>query len=64
MQFRRHLVRRQRSEQYRTSAQTFAHFLRQVNGRPHAAQVLVGRFDFRTDRGISGRPDLPLRRRE
>ena len=39
---------RQRSEQYRTSSQSRAHFLRQVNGRPHAAQIFVGNSDLRT----------------
>ena len=38
--------RRQRSEQYLTSSQTRSHFLRQVNGRPHRAQILVGRSAF------------------
>lgn len=37
---------RQRSEQYFTSSQTFAHFLRQSKGRPQAAQVFCGRFPF------------------
>jgi 16S rRNA U516 pseudouridylate synthase RsuA-like enzyme len=38
------------SEQYFTSSQTFAHFLRQENGLPQVAQVLVGRLDFETPR--------------
>ena len=38
--------RRQRSEQYLTSAQTAAHFLRQEYGRPQHRQVLLGRSDF------------------
>jgi hypothetical protein len=33
----------QRFEQYFTSAHTRSHFLRHVNGRPHAAQRLDGR---------------------
>jgi hypothetical protein len=38
------------SEQYFTSAQTFSHFLRQENGLPQVAQVLVGRLDLATPR--------------
>lgn len=38
--------RRQAFEQYRTSAQTFFHFLRQANGRWQTTQVLVGRSDL------------------
>ena len=38
--------RRHRSEQYLTSSQTFAHFLRHVNGRPQTTQVFCGRSDF------------------
>ena len=34
------------SEQYFTSSQHFAHFLRQVKGRSHTGQILVGRSDF------------------
>lgn len=52
--------RRQRSEQYRTSSQTFAHFFRHVNGRPQTSQVLTGRSDFATRFGMSG--DLPANR--
>ena len=44
--------RRQRSEQYLTSSQTFSHFLRQENGRPQVSQVLDGRSHFFTERGI------------
>lgn len=44
---------RQRSEQYLTCSQSRAHFLRQANGRPHAAQILVGRSPFLTILGIS-----------
>lgn len=33
---------RQRFEQYLTSSQTFAHFLRHSNGRPQTTQVLIG----------------------
>ena len=40
--------RRQRSEQNRTSSHTVAHFFRQANGRPHPAQVFVGRSPLRT----------------
>jgi hypothetical protein len=39
-------VPRHLSEQYRTASQTFAHFLRQVNGLPQVAQVFWGRSDF------------------
>jgi hypothetical protein len=39
-------LRRQRSEQYLTSSQTFSHFLRQVNGKPHRMHGLLGRSDF------------------
>ena len=39
---------RQRSEQYLTRSQSRAHFLRQANGRPQAAQILVGRSPFLT----------------
>ena len=35
-------LRRQRSEQYLTSAQTVAHFLRQKYGRPQQIQILLG----------------------
>jgi hypothetical protein len=35
--------RRQRSEQYLTSAQTEAHFLRQKYGRPQQIQILLGK---------------------
>ncbi len=45
-------VRRQRSEQKRTCSQSRSHFLRQVKGRPQAAQVLVGRSAFLTPRGM------------
>jgi len=38
--------RLQASEQYLTSSQTFAHFLRQAIGRPHCTQIFSGRFDF------------------
>ena len=34
------------SEQYLTSSQTRAHFLRQMKGRPQAAQSFWGRFGF------------------
>jgi hypothetical protein len=37
---------RQRSEQYFTSSQQAAHFLRQVKGRWHTGQILVGKSDF------------------
>ena len=40
------LLERQRSEQYLTSSQTRAHFLRQENGRPHLTQSLLGRVAF------------------
>ena len=37
---------RHRSEQYLTSSQTRAHFLRQLNGRPQVRQDLLGKSDF------------------
>ena len=37
---------RQRSEQYLTSFQTRAHFLRHANGLPQEAHVLLGRVDL------------------
>jgi hypothetical protein len=37
---------RQRSEQYFTSSQSFAHFFRQVNGSPQWAQIFCGRSAF------------------
>ena len=40
------LLERQRSEQYLTSSQTRAHFLRQENGRPHLTHSLLGRVAF------------------
>ncbi len=40
------LPERQRSEQYLTSSQTRAHFLRQENGRLHLKQSLLGRVAF------------------
>ncbi|SDW54200.1 hypothetical protein SAMN04488238_102351 [Roseicitreum antarcticum] len=45
---------RHRSEQYRTSSQTFSHFLRQLNGKPQVAQVFCGNSDFRIWRGMGG----------
>jgi hypothetical protein len=42
------------SEQYFTSAQTFAHFLRHAKGFPHWAQVLAGREDFFFIFGMGG----------
>ncbi len=47
--------RRQRSEQYLTSSQFFAHFRRQANGRPHVAHGFVGKSPFLT---IFGTPIL------
>ena len=41
--------RRQRSEQYLTSAQTAAHFLRQKYGRPQQRQILLGKCVFLLD---------------
>jgi hypothetical protein len=38
--------RLQRSEQYLTSSQTLSHFLRQVKGRSHTAQIFCGKSDF------------------
>jgi hypothetical protein len=35
-------------EQQVTSSQHLSHFLRQVKGRPHTAQVLDGKFSFLT----------------
>jgi hypothetical protein len=43
---------RQRSEQYSTLSQSFAHFLRQANGLAHAAHIFDGRSDFLTILGI------------
>jgi len=40
------LCARHASEQYLTSSQTFAHFLRQTNGRLQVAQVLTGKSRF------------------
>ena len=37
---------RHRSEQYFTSSHTRSHFFRHANGRPHAAQIFVGRWGF------------------
>jgi len=58
------LCARHASEQYLTSSQTFAHFLRQTNGRLQVAQVLTGksRFSMRfaivtTTINASGPPD-------
>ena len=42
-----------RSEQYLTLLQSFAHFLRHVNGRPQAAQIFSGRNALRCPLGIS-----------
>ena len=39
--------RRQRSEQYRTSSHTRAHFRRQAKGRPQYAQTRTGRSALR-----------------
>jgi len=48
--------RRQRSEQYRTSSHTRAHFRRQAKGRPQAAQVFAGRSALRRMRpGVTAR---------
>jgi hypothetical protein len=45
-QTRRDRLRRHLSEQYFTSSQHFAHFLRQVKGLPQTGQILVARSDF------------------
>jgi hypothetical protein len=45
-------LRRQRSEQYFTSSQQSAHFLRQVKGRWQTGQTLVGKSDLERARGI------------
>jgi len=45
--------RRQASEQWRTSCQTFSHRLRQLKGRPQVAHVLLSRWDGGLPRGIS-----------
>ncbi len=37
---------RHRSEQYFTVSQSRAHLRRQVNGRPQAAQILLGKSAF------------------
>lgn len=44
------LPRRQASLQYFTCSQSRAHFLRQVKGRPHVAQIFVGKCCFFTPR--------------
>jgi len=46
----RRLPRRQASLQNFTCSQSRSHFFRQVNGRPHAAQVFTGRCSLRTPR--------------
>jgi hypothetical protein len=53
------LVLLHRLEQYFTSGQTRAHFLRQANGRPQRTQTFVGRSAFfliprHGNRGITG----------
>ena len=53
---------RQRSLQYSTSSQFFAHFFRQVNGRPQVAQVFVGRSCFLTPRTLDEPLSLSTRR--
>jgi len=47
---------RQRSEQNRTLAQSRAHFLRQANGRPQAAQTFAGSWAFAIGFGIAPTP--------
>ena len=47
---------RQRSEQYFTSCQTRAHFLRQANGSPQCAHVFEGRSPFLIMRGMMRAP--------
>jgi hypothetical protein len=42
----------QRSEQVFTLSQSFAHFLRHKNGRPHAAQIFWGKSALRRIFGI------------
>jgi len=44
---------RHRSEQYFTSDQQSAHFLRQVKGLPQVRQILLGKSDFFRWRGIA-----------
>jgi hypothetical protein len=51
-------LRRQASLQKRTCGQSLSHFLRQVNGRPQAAQSLVGKCCFLTPRMM--RKNYPL----
>jgi hypothetical protein len=48
------LLARQRSEQYFTSSQTRAHFLRQANGRPQVKQSLLGNVALVKRFGLSG----------
>lgn len=48
---------RQRSEQKRTFSQSRTHFLRQVKGSPHPAQIFCGSSDFLR---ILGMPTLPF----
>ncbi len=45
--------RLQRSEHVLTCSQSLFHFFRQENGRPHAAQIFVGRSDFRRIFGMA-----------
>jgi len=51
----------QRSEQYFTCAQSFAHFLRQTKGRPQTTQVFAGRSDFLRILGMGVRRDVETR---
>jgi hypothetical protein len=45
----------QETEQNRTAAQSRTHLRRQAKGRPHRAQVLVGRSDLRRIFGMGAR---------
>lgn len=54
---------RQRSLQYLTSSQQAAHFLRQLNGRPHRAQSFEGRCVFFFSRGIVFLPNAKCQKR-
>ena len=47
--------RRHLSEQYFTSSQQSAHFLRQVKGREQTGQILVGRSDLERWRAMRNR---------
>ena len=53
-------VRRQRSEQNLTASQVWAHFLRQMKGRAHCTQILLGRLALATLCPLAFLRDLSL----